>query len=123
MPPSLQPGRCITYEESPGKRVYGVVVAVGTDHVLVARGTSNAGHDETQRIRATPVQPRSKEARRWTNPPITRDTHFYTFDIRAIARSVIDAADLHSLCEESLWNDIRNAAQRRAVHFAMSETE
>lgn len=118
MPPSLQPGRCVTYEESPGKRVYGVVVELSADLVLVARGTSNASHDETQRIRVTPVQPRSKEARRWTNPPITRDTYFYTFDIRAIARPVIDTADLHGLCEESFWNDIRKAAQRRAVHFA-----
>lgn len=117
MPPSLQPGRCITYEESRGKHVYGVVVELGTDRVLVARGTSNGSHDETQMIRLTPVQPGSREARRWTNPPITRDTYFYSFDIQAIPREVIDGANLHSLCEESLWNDIRNVAQRKSLSF------
>jgi hypothetical protein len=117
MPPALQPGRCVTYEESPGKQVYAVIVAMGNTVVLVARGTSNAGHDESKRIRPNPVRPRSKEAGRWINPPITRDTYFYRFDIRRIPRSVVEAGNVHRMCEDSLWNDIRTAAQERARQF------
>jgi hypothetical protein len=118
MPPSLQPGRCIIYEESPGKNVYAVVVALGTSLILVARGTSNAGHDASKQIRTEPVRPRSKEAGRWTNPPITRDTYFHRFDIRRISRDVVEAGKLHRMCEEALWDDIRSAAQERVRQFS-----
>lgn len=116
MPPSVQPGRCITYQEIPGKQVYAVVVAIGEEHILVARGTSNSSHGEEKLIHGA-IVPRSSAARRWVDPPITRDTYFYEFDIKRIPRGKLDHASLHRMCEGSLWDEIRTAAQRKAVQF------
>lgn len=114
MAASLAPGKCITYRDS--KTNYAVVVAVGATVLLVARGTKESKWSLGENLIAQPVEPRSRPARRWTNPPITETTYFYDFYIQPIELANVEVA-VHGYCEKELWEAIRGAAQQKIREF------
>jgi hypothetical protein len=111
---TLASGKCITYRDS--KTNYAVVIAIGEKTLLVARGTKESKWSETGSRYAEPVEPRSAQARRWFDPPITQTTYFYDFYIQVIERATIDIV-VHGFCERTLWEAIRVAAQQKVREF------
>lgn len=111
---TLASGKCITYRDT--KTNYAVVVAVGEKTVLVARGTKESKWSESERRFARPVEPRSAQARRWFDPPITQTTYFYDFYIQVIDLDNVKIK-VHGYCEKSLWEAIRVAAQQKVRTF------
>lgn len=111
---TLASGKCITYRDT--KTNYAVVIAVGKKAVLVARGTKEWKWSEGEHRLAQPVEPRSTQARRWFDPPITQTTYFYDFYIQVINLDSVEIK-VHGFCEKSLWDAIRVAAQQQVQTF------
>lgn len=85
--------------------------------MLVARGTKNGFHDRNRLIVTSPVEPGSPAAKRW-RPELDEPTYFYEFDIKpGVTEDDIDESDIGGMCEEDLWNAIREAAQPKTQRF------
>lgn len=96
-----RPGRCVILQETSSKQTYAVILAEFPKVFIIARGTSNAGHESGELIFG-PIQPRSRAANRWQRPSITTDTYFYRFDIRPVPRAAVTCERVRGFCEEDL---------------------